>query len=118
MQNNTHDQKERETRRRFLKSTGAVAAGLTLAGLAPARAAKETLALEGGAKAITTPDAKHGEASRWLLYQKAEEEAVLKLIRHSSYEPINVLERDWKAYTKSPYVKAFEKVWAHRKSLA
>ncbi len=106
MQDNTHEQTQRGTRRAFLKSTGTVAAGLTLVGLSPVQAGKESLALAGGAKAITYPDAKHGQASRWPLYQTAEEEAVLKLIRHPSYEPINALERDWKAYAKSPYVKA------------
>ena len=96
---------QRETRRTFLKSTGALAAGLTLTGLAPA-GAKETLAVRGGARAITFPDDKHAHAARWPLYGRAEEEAVLRLIRHPSYEPIASLERDWKAYTQSPHVKA------------
>ncbi|MCP4455803.1 MAG: DegT/DnrJ/EryC1/StrS aminotransferase family protein, partial [Planctomycetes bacterium] len=106
MERKAHDHEQRETRRAFLKSTGAVAAGLTLTGLAPLRAARETLAVQGGARAVTYSDARHGEASRWPLYREAEEEAVLKLIRHPSYEPISVLEKDWKAYTGSPYVKA------------
>ena len=106
MQDKANDSELRETRRAFLKSTGAMAAGLTLTGLSPARAARETLAVEGGSKAITYPDDKHGQASRWPLYREAEEEAVLKLIRNPSYEPIRLLERDWKSYTQSPYVKA------------
>jgi dTDP-4-amino-4,6-dideoxygalactose transaminase len=106
MKDKPHDPEQGETRRTFLKSTGAVAAGLTLAGLAPARAATETLAVQGGSKAVTYPDVKHDQASRWPLYQEAEEEAVLKLIRNPSYEPIALLERDWKAYTNAAHVKA------------
>jgi len=106
MQCKAHDPKQQGTRRAFLKSTGAVAAGFTLAGLSPLRAAQETLAVQGGAKAITYPDDKHDQASRWPLYRQAEEEAVLKLIRNPSYEPIGLLERDWKTYTRAPYVKA------------
>ena len=106
------------SRREFIKIGGAVAAGLTFTGLSPVRAAKETLAVQGGSRAITYPDDKHGQASRWPLYRREEEEAVLKLIRNHSYAPIGLLERDWKAYTHAPYVKAFEKVWAHRKELA
>ncbi|NQV33850.1 MAG: DegT/DnrJ/EryC1/StrS family aminotransferase [Phycisphaeraceae bacterium] len=106
MQDKANDHEQRGTRRAFLKSSGAAAAGLTLGGLSPVRAARETLAVQGGAKAITTPDDKHGQASRWPLYQGAEEEAVVKLIRNPSYDPIVSLERDWRAYTQSPYVKA------------
>jgi perosamine synthetase len=94
------------TRRSFLKSTGAVAAGLTLTGLAPLGAARETLAVQGGSKSISYADDKHALASRWPLYRREEEEAVLKLIRSHSYEPIGLLEEDWKTYTQSPYVKA------------
>lgn len=97
---------QRETRRAFLKSTGAMAAGLTLTGLSPVRAAQQTLAIQGGMRAITFPEEKHAQAAAWPLYGQAEEEAVLKLIRHHSYEPIGRLETDWKAYTGSPYAKA------------
>ncbi len=99
------DDKHR-TRRSFLKSTGVMAASLSLTGLAPLQAARETLALNGGGKAITCSPKEHGRAFAWPLYGDAEEQAVLKLIRNHSYGPIAELEKDWKAYTGSPYVKA------------
>ncbi|MCF7974275.1 MAG: DegT/DnrJ/EryC1/StrS family aminotransferase [Phycisphaerae bacterium] len=106
MPDKAHGHEQVGTRRAFLKSTGTVAAGLALGGLSPGRAAAETLAVNGGPKAITYPDDRHSQASRWPLYRAAEEEAVLKLIRHPSYEPIGSLEEDWKTYTQSHYVKA------------
>jgi perosamine synthetase len=100
------DQTVQGTRRAFLKSTGAVAAGLTLPGLSVVHAARETLAVNGGPKAIAYAAHKHGQASAWPQYGETEEQAVLKLIRNHSYAPIVELEKDWKAYTKAPYVKA------------
>ena len=91
------------TRRKFLKATGAVAAGLTLTRPPAARAAGETLALSGGTKAVTTP---HGDAARWPLYGQEEEKAVLELIRKPSYAPVDELEKDWREHFKVPYVKA------------
>lgn len=95
------------TRRTFLKSTGALAAGLSVAGVPAARAAEaETLALKGGSKAVTYPDTKHREAYRWPLYGAQEEKAILQLIRNPSYGPIALFEKDWQEFTESPYVKA------------
>ena len=95
------------TRRTFLKSSGAAAAGLSLAGVSSARGANvETLAMSGGAKAVTYPDTKHREAYRWPRYGVEEEKAILELIRSPSYGPIALLEKDWQEFTGSPYVKA------------
>lgn len=97
----------RSSRRSFLKTTGVAAAGFSLSGAAPARAAKnaklETLALEGGPKAVTVDPT---GSARWPLYGKEEEEAVLALVRRPSYGSLDALEQDWLKYFGVPYCKA------------
>ena len=105
MQGKRHNQKSQGTRRTFLKSAGAVTAGLCLARPSAAKPVKEALALNGGPKAVENPPG-GSSAWRWPLYGEDEEKAVLQLVRNPSYGPIALLERDWKEYVKSPYVKA------------
>ena len=62
MQRTNHEQKLASSRRTFLKSAGALAAGLSVARPAIGGAVKETLAVNGGPKAVTYPKA--GSASR------------------------------------------------------
>jgi len=101
------NQKSRTTRRTFLKSTGVLAAGLSAATVSTAKGAKvESLALSGGAKAVTYPTADHREASRWPLYGEEEEKTILELIRKPSYSPIAALEKDWQEFTGSNFVKS------------
>ncbi len=102
MQPNTHDQKTEDSRRTFLKSTGAVAAGVYLGGASSARGA-ETLAMDGGPKTVTLSQ---GAATKWPLYGDEEEKAVVQLLRNPNYGPIDSFEKDWKAFHKAPYVKA------------
>ena len=64
----------RAARRSFLKSTGALAAGLSVASVSSAGRAEETLALKGGPKSVTDPDSKHREAYRWPLYGEDEKD--------------------------------------------
>jgi len=110
MQNETHNGKSQETRRTFLKTTGALAAGLCLTNPPTARAAKgaaavkERLALFGGPKTVTVPQS---TADRWPLYGPEEEEAILKLVRDPNYAPLAELEKDWKKHFKVPYAKAY-----------
>ncbi len=103
MSNNEPTRKETASRRDFLKTTGALAAGLALAGQAPAIGPVEKLALEGGPKAVTVPDA---EALHWPRYGETEEQAVLELVRHPTYDAIAGLEDDWKKHFGVPYAKA------------
>ena len=98
------------SRRTFLKSSGVLAAGLTLsAQRASAQAAvaapgsKEALAISGGPKAVTVPDA--GSVA-WPRYGAAEEQAVLALVKSPNYEPIAGLEEDWRGHFGVPYAKA------------
>jgi perosamine synthetase len=95
------------SRRTFLKSNGALAAGLYLAGrtASGAEAVKgDTLALNGGPKAVTTP---HGNAARWPLYGPDDEKAVLELVRKPDYAPLDALEQEWKNMYKVPYAKPY-----------
>ena len=98
------------SRRRFLESTGALAAGLYLArgskaaGAEAAGTSGESLALEGGPKAVTVP---HGGAARWPLYGPEEEKAILDLVRSPDYAPLDALEKDWKERYKVPYAKPY-----------
>jgi len=92
------------TRRTFLKATGAAAAGLCLTSPAMGKAKRETLAIDGGPKAVENPPG--SSAWRWPLYGSEEEEAVLKLVRNPSYGPIALLEKEFKQFVESPYVKA------------
>ncbi len=98
----------RGNRRTFLKSSGALAAGLYLAnqpaaGAQAKKAVGQSLALTGGPKAVT---ASHDGSTRWPLYGNEEIEAVTALLKGPSYSPIAEFERDWKKFHNMPYVKA------------
>jgi len=92
------------SRRAFLRTTGAAAAALSWAQATPGRAAKaETLALNGGPKAVTGSSS---AAARWPLYGKDEEQAMVELVRQPSYSPLAALERDWKKHFGVNYCKS------------
>jgi dTDP-4-amino-4,6-dideoxygalactose transaminase len=91
------------SRRDFLRSTGAMAAGLTVAAAPGAQGAAEKLALLGGPKAVTAPDA---GSTHWPQYGDVEEKAILGLLRAPSYNPIDKLEEEWRDFIGVPYVKA------------
>jgi len=98
------DSTAKTSRRRFLGTTGAVAAGAALVRPSAARAAGETLALHGGPKAVTVP---HADAARWPLYGKEEEDAIVAFLRNPGYGPNEELEREWQEYYQVPYVKSY-----------
>jgi dTDP-4-amino-4,6-dideoxygalactose transaminase len=93
------------TRRTFLKSAGAAAAGF-VAHSSTTPAANATLALLGGEPAVSYPRGQHSEASRWPIYGAEDERAVLEVLHNPSYGPIAALEKDWKEYFRVPFVKA------------
>lgn len=103
MQPNTGSTTRKSSRRGFLKTTGAAAAGAAMLRPAASQAA-QTLALNGGTKAVTAP---HADAARWPLYGQEEEEAIVALLRNPGYGPNAELEKAWQAYFKVPYVKAY-----------
>ncbi len=109
MQRGPNSTKSSETRRGFLKSTGALAAAWCAADQATAQIAKpasskvEALAMNGGPKAVKQPPT---SAWRWPLYGPDEEKAVLDLVRNPDYAPIDAFEKEWKDKFNYPFVKA------------
>ena len=103
--------RQSNSRRAFLKSAGAAAAGAYLTTAGPATKAaqdaagsKSPLAIKGGPKAVTV---KAPSATRWPLYGPEEEKAVLDLVRKPDYAPNAELEKAWKDYYQVPYAKAY-----------
>jgi dTDP-4-amino-4,6-dideoxygalactose transaminase len=96
------------SRRVFLRGTGTAAAGLYAAQHAQATIGGETLALRGGAKAVTIPDDVHRDAARWPRFGSEQETAVLEVLRKPSYSPNAALERAWKALYQAPFARAFD----------
>ncbi len=102
----------KESRRDFLRTTGAIAGSLSVAQTAPAaRAAKagavrvkERLALYGGPKTVTHPQT---DTHRWPLYGEEEEKAVAELLRRPNYKPNDILEEEWKAKFTVPFARAY-----------
>jgi dTDP-4-amino-4,6-dideoxygalactose transaminase len=93
-----------QTRRSFVAGGSVVAGGLS-AGRAVA--ARETLALSGGPKAVSFPPAKQSVLTRWPRYGAAEKKALHDVIdRGKFYDELPAFEREWQQYTKAPFVKA------------
>ncbi|NUQ62507.1 MAG: DegT/DnrJ/EryC1/StrS aminotransferase family protein [Pirellulales bacterium] len=107
MPRQSHTQDGKESRRQFLKTTGALAAGSYLIGRRSARAqqgSKETLAMNGGAKTVTSASA--ANAAKWPLYGEAEDKAMLELVKNPGYGALGALEDDWKKAFGFPYAKS------------
>ncbi len=95
------------TRRTFLQTSGTALAALSVADLACTPARSQTLAAAGGAKAVTFPAAEFQALTRWPRYGDAEKKALCDLLdNHKFYEELPAFEKEWKDYTKSPFVKA------------
>jgi len=98
---------QQATRRGFLQTTGAAVAALSIPAAtvkAVALERKEQLALDGGPRAVTAPQA---GVTAWPRYGQSEEEAVLELVRAPSYSPIARLEQEWKEYFGVPHATGF-----------
>ena len=91
------------TRRDFLVTSGALAAGLTLASARGAHGAVEKLAVSGGPKAVT---ASHDESLKWPRYGKTEEKAIVDLLYKPNYDPLVTLEKEWAEFIGVPHTKA------------
>jgi dTDP-4-amino-4,6-dideoxygalactose transaminase len=98
-------------RRDFLKSAGVAAAGLYLAKAGPAvgadepakAATTETLAVNGGKRAVTGP-APDG-CFAWPPYGNAEKEALKAAVDSNFYSHAPKLEERWREYNQSPFAK-------------
>ena len=86
MPGKTNKATARNSRREFLASGGAIAAGMYLGGAAIARAAAvETLAVNGGRKAVTAPA---GGATSWPLFGDEERKAVNAVVGSPGYAEV------------------------------
>ncbi len=110
MEPQSHDSKTRTGRRDFIKSAGAAAAGMYLTAqpfvatqAAQPASNKETLALNGGPKAVTVP---MGDATRWPIYNGNEAKEVAALLRSPGYGPIAEFEKAWAEFHQVKYCKA------------
>jgi len=84
-----------QTRRSFL---AAGAAGL---------GAREVLALDGGAPAVTVPAERQAELTRWPRYGEEEKRALIEMLDSQRfYQEIPLLEEDLKRHLGVPYAKA------------
>ncbi|MBI4220306.1 MAG: DegT/DnrJ/EryC1/StrS family aminotransferase [Chloroflexi bacterium] len=94
----------KSTRRSFIRASAA-AVTISAAG-GTASPVRETLALDGGTKAVTYSEDRHKAVTRWPRYGLAEKQALHTLIDNNRfYEELPLLEKEWKDYTKAPYCK-------------
>src|SRR3989339_879879 len=98
MQRKTDKSKTRTSRRAFLASSGALAAGMYLGGPSVARAA-EALAVNGGKPAVT---ARASGATSWPHFGDEERKAVEAVVRSPGYGQITAFEEAWQAHFKPP----------------
>ncbi len=93
-------------RRTFIKTSGTLVAAMA-AGPAFAASQSETLAINGGPKAVTLPAARQTALTRWPRYGAAEKNRLHELIDNNQfYQELPLFEKEWKDYTKAPFVKA------------
>jgi hypothetical protein len=102
MPRKTDKSNARTSRRAFLVSSGALAAGMYLGNPTIARAA-ETLAVNGGKPAVT---AEASGATSWPLFGEEECKAVEAVVHSPGYGQIAAFEEAWKAHFKPPYCKS------------
>lgn len=102
-----HEDAARSSRREFVAAGGAAMAGLGLAGKAVANPARISLAMDGGPKTVTVPDAEYSALTKWPRLGQAEKDAIGGLIdRNRYYDELPRLEKDWRAYFGAKYVKS------------
>src|SRR5690348_12683580 len=94
------------TRRSVVQAGAAAIAGLGVAGGGFARPA-ESLALNGGPKAVNFPARRFAALTSWPRYGQDEKQALIDAINGGKfYDEIPLLEKEWQEFTKSPFVKA------------
>jgi dTDP-4-amino-4,6-dideoxygalactose transaminase len=109
MKNKSNNQKKSRSRRTFIQTTGLASAGLIFTspeitiGGARTTGFVETLALEGGPKAVT---ATHDDSETWPRYGAEEEKAVIEVLRNPGYKPNDLFEEAWQKRFNVPYCKA------------
>ncbi len=101
----TQDRKDAgNTRRDFVQAGGATLATLSLSSSTLSAA---TLAMDGGSKTVDFPAARQTALTEWPRYGAEEKQVLHDLIDSNKfYEELPAFEKEWKQYTKSPFVKA------------
>ncbi len=97
------------TRRDFLATSSAAAAGLALASPLFAAPKTETLAISGGTKAVMLPEKALAAMTKWPRYGEAERQAVGAVLDMDSsvvFSPLRQFEDEWREYLQAPYVKS------------
>ena len=96
------------SRRAFIRTSGAVAAGLATARLAP----MQTLAVEGGPKTVTFSPQKFAALTRWPRYGNAEKNRLHELIDSNKfYDELPLFEKEWQDYTGAAFVNTTTGLW-------
>lgn len=96
-------------RRSFIKSTGLASAGIAFASPVITNAGNgtagiESLALNGGPKAVT---ASHEDSGTWPRYGAEEEKAVLDVLKNPDYKANRAFENAWKEHFNLPYCMSY-----------
>lgn len=106
MHNTDEGNSSQYSRRTFIKTSAVAAAGLSFSTYSHAAAQTETLAISGGAKAVTIPGEEAARLARWPRYGDAEKRALGELIDSNKfYEELPAFEKEWQNYTGSPFVR-------------
>lgn len=110
MQRSSNESTTRTGRREFIKTAGAAAAGLYLAGRPQAARAQagstETLAIKGGTPVVTFPQERRADITIWPQYGQAEKDALAAAIdARSFYQHGPKLEEKWREYNGVPFAK-------------
>ncbi len=102
MQEKTNDSNRRSSRREFLGTGGVLAAGMYL-GHASDAGAVDTLAVNGGKKAVT---ASATGSSSWPQFGDEEVDAVTAVVRNFGYGEVAAFEKDWQEHFQPPFCKS------------
>jgi dTDP-4-amino-4,6-dideoxygalactose transaminase len=95
------------SRRTFLQAGGMAALSVAMPARARVGGMGEPLALSGGPKTVSFPNDALNAITRWPRYGEKEKQALHALIDSNKfYDELPAFEKEWKEYTKSPYVKA------------
>ena len=106
MKKPTNNSSTQLSRRTFIKSSTVAVAGLAVADYGFAAPQTETLALSGGAKAVNIPKEQYAALTKWPRYGDAEKKAIADVLESNKfYDELPAFEKEWQAYTKSPFVK-------------
>jgi perosamine synthetase len=99
--------KSRQTRRALFQAGAVAVTGLTATNSMDAKPA-ETLALDGGPKAVSFPATRLAAATKWPRYGGDEKKALIAMIESGKYyDELPRLEKDWKAFTGTPFATAY-----------